>query len=327
MMDEAIDSSIMEGARTSIQAARELLRSGRTPVDRHERMVVNNYEAMRRIKGWLDRPLSVEMLIEIQETLTRGALEEDAPADAAGRLRRFDEPVVVVDKRDEEVVHEPPPADQLLDRLKSLCAFANAVHAGESFLHPIVKASVLHFMIGYEHPFVDGNGRTARAVFYWAALRSGYRVVEFLSISELIRKAPASYSRAYTNVECDDFDLTYFVLYKLGVLTRSIEQLATYLHEEERRIEESKRLLRVDPELNLRQRLFLEHAIKNPTVEYSVISQATVYGVSQMTARADLEHLRQRGFVDSFKVGKQVRYTISPRLAKRLAKARSRKRH
>lgn len=319
MMDEAIDSAIMEGARTSIRAARELLRSGRPPRDKHEQMVANNYEAMRRIKGWIERPLSIEMLVEIQSILTTGALDDDAPRDGSGRLRRPGEVVDVVDKRSHDVVYTPPMAEQMPQRLQSVCDFANASHVAGTFLHPIIKACVLHFMIGYEHPFVDGNGRTARAVFYWCALRHGYRIVEFLSISELIRAASASYPHAYMNVESDDNDITYFVLYKLDIIRRALERLAGYLAEEEKRILDSRRLLRLDSKLNLRQRLLLEFAIKNPTAEFSAQSQATVYGVTQMTARADLEHLRRRRFLRSFKVGKKVVYVLEPDIVRRLA--------
>lgn len=52
----------------------------------------------------------------------------------------------------------------------------------------------LHFMLGYEHPFVDGNGRVARAMFDWAMLRNGYWLFEFISVSRIIRQAPAKYA-------------------------------------------------------------------------------------------------------------------------------------
>lgn len=320
MMDEAIDSSIIEGAKTSIRVARELLRSGRAPSDKSERMVANNYAAMRAVKGWCDRPLTPEMLVEVQRILTEGALDDDAPPDACGRLRRHDEIVVVEDKRTREAVHVPPDASRLPHRLKALCEFANARHAGEEFLHPVLKACILHFMIGYEHPFVDGNGRTARAVFYWCALRTGYRIFEFLPISSLIRKATSKYPRAFLDSETDDHDLTYFILYKLDIIRRSLDHFGAYLAEEEARIRQSAAMLRLDPNLNLRQRLMLQHALSHPKAEYTAKSQATTYGVTLMTARADLESLKRLGFLRSFKVGKAVHYVLDPSVPRRLAR-------
>ena len=91
------------------------------------------------------------------------------------------------------------------------------------------QSIILHFMIGYDHPFVDGNGRVARALFYWAMLRHGYPLAKFLSISKVLREAPARYARAYRFTETDGGDLTYFVDHQLDVIARSIEALGDYV--------------------------------------------------------------------------------------------------
>jgi Fic family protein len=173
-------------------------------------------------------------------------------------------------------------------------------------------------MIGYEHPYVDGNGRTARAVFYWFVLRSGYRLFEFLVISELIRKAYAKYPQAYLDSENDDGDLTYFIRYKLQVILRSIDRLHEYLEAEQGRIEEALQLSALDPDLNLRQRLLIEHALKKPRTAITARSHAVTNQVTEMTARTDLEHLRERGLLNSFKVKQQRHYVLSPDIAKKL---------
>lgn len=198
LMEEAIESSRLEGAVTTRERALDLLRSGRTPASDHERMVANNYRAMTLAKRWIDRPLTIDLLNELQSTLTDGTMSDPGQE---GRYRRPDEAIAVWDSRTNKRVFVPPPADGLRSRIEAVCEFANHEHQGEHFLHPIVKASILHFMIGYEHPYCDGNGRTARAVFYWHALRSGYWLFEYLVISELIRKSYAKYAQAYLNTD------------------------------------------------------------------------------------------------------------------------------
>lgn len=316
-MEEAIESSRIEGAVTTRELALELLRSGRPPKTTAEVMVANNYAAMQKIKTWLKRPLSPEMLCELQAILTRGTVEDDK----AGRFRCSDERVAVVDDRTNDIVFTPPPAELLAERIAAVCDFANDTHTGDRFIHPIVKASALHFMIGYEHPFVDGNGRTARAVFYWHALRTGYRVFEYLAISELIRAAYAKYPQAFIDTETDDNDLTYFIAYKLGVIRRALNRLAEHLRQEEEKITRSLRLVRLNPGLNLRQRLLLEHALRHPKNAYTAKSHARSNSISTMTARADLEQLQQRGLLSSYKVGREVHYVLSPDLPDRLARA------
>jgi len=316
LMDEAIESSIIEGAVTTRELAIDLLRSGRQPKTAHEHMVANNYAAMRWIIERLDHDLSPGMLCTLQEILTRNTI----PASQAGRFRNADERIGVVDERTGETVFVPPPADQLEARVRAVCAFANAKHSGEGFLHPIIKACTLHFMIGYEHPFVDGNGRTARAVFYWSALRSGYQAFGYLRISELIRKAYAAYPRAYMDTESDDADLTYFILYKLEVILRAIEHLSGYLAEEEAKIKASLRMLKLSKNLNLRQRLLLEHALRHPKTSYTAKSHAASNGITTMTARADLESLRQKRLLNTYKVRREVNYMLAPGVPARLAR-------
>jgi len=322
LMDEAAESSLIEGAATTRKEAVDLLRSGRAPKSIGERMVVNNYVAMQQIKRWLGQPLSIDMLIELQSILTLDTLQDPGEA---GRLRRADETVRVEDARTGDTVYIPPAAADLPTRLKSLCDFANASHdKGPDFLHPMVKACILHFMLGYEHPFCDGNGRTARAIFYWFALRSGYTIFEYTAISELIRKGYARYPQAYIDTELDEGDVTYFVVYKLDIIQQSLRRLAEHLDHEQARIERSRAFLRVSKDLNLRQRLLLEHAIRHPMTQYTVKSHMNSNGVVAATARIDLDDLVRRRLMVVAKHGKQVIYQGSPSLASRLERRSAR---
>lgn len=84
-------------------------------------------------------------------------------------------------------------------------------------------------MIGYDHPFVEGNGRTARALFYWSLARSGYWLMEYISISRLLKQAPAQYGSAYMYSETDENDTTYFILHQISIIERAIDALYEYL--------------------------------------------------------------------------------------------------
>ncbi|MBX3381713.1 MAG: Fic family protein, partial [Phycisphaeraceae bacterium] len=317
LMDESAESSIMEGAATTLREAIDLLRTDRPPQTRGEVMIANNYAAMREVKGSLEKPLSLELLLEWQNILTAGTLKHSGEA---GRLRISGENVRVVDQRDNTDIYTPPPADQLPARLARLCEFANLEHSGESFLHPILKAIVLHFMIGYEHPFVDGNGRTARAVFYWQSLRSGYDIFEYLAISEILRKSFAQYPQAYVDTELDDGDLTYFVLFHLRVIQQSLARFEETTKREQAAIERSRALLKIAKSLNLRQRLLLDHGLRHPQTLYTVKGHMNSHGITAPPARADLNHLVKLRLLITSKRGKEVIYHIAPGLSERLAR-------
>lgn len=186
LMEEAIASSQIEGAATTRKVAMRMLRTRRRPRTRGEQMIFNNYETILMLRDQKGEPLSVEQILEIQRSMTQDTLDDPAHCE---RVRTADDDVCVVDVRESEVVHTPPPAEELSERLGAFCAFANR-QTEERFLHPAVRAILLHFWLAYDHPFVDGNGRTARALFYWYMLRSGYWVFEYLPISRIINSAP-----------------------------------------------------------------------------------------------------------------------------------------
>src|SRR5690606_2203892 len=145
--------------------AKELARGERQPRDRGERMILNNYRTMLHILEIRHEPLTKELVFEIQRGITEEALDDPT---GAGRFRRFDERVVVGDPYG-VVFHDPPHASELDDRMEALCAFANdGDGGGVNYIHPVVRSMILHFQLAYDHPFLDGNGRTARALFYWS---------------------------------------------------------------------------------------------------------------------------------------------------------------
>jgi Fic family protein len=308
LMEEAIRSSQLEGASTTRAKAREMIRNRTRPRDRSERMILNNFQAMERIESLAERPLDRELIFELHSVLTDGTLEDPT---AAGRFRRTEEEVVVELLHSIETAHVPPPADELPARLDELLAFANGVSTDE-WIHPVLRAVILHFMIGYDHPFVDGNGRVARALFYWAMIRHGYPQVKYLSISQVLREAPGRYQAAYLRTETDAGDLTYFVLHQLEVLIRSIRGLERYVEKKLKVTRDVERRLREVPGLNHRQLALLGHALRHPGHAYTVRSHQSSHRVAPNTARADLEDLAAREFLLKTKRGRAHTY-LAPR--------------
>lgn len=213
----------------------------------------------------------------------------------------------VVDNRDGILLHEAPSHTELPERLERLCAFANAAAESAPFVHPVVRAILLHFMIGYDHPFADGNGRTARALFYWSMARSGYWLMEFLSISQILRRAPRQYVRAYLHTETDRNDTTYFVLHQLDTIRRSIAALHEYLARKIQEQRDAERLLasagHLRGRLNHRQVALLTHALRHSDEPYRIAKHQSVHNVVYQTARSDLLDLGSLGLLEKVKQG------------------------
>jgi Fic family protein len=316
LMEEAIRSSQLEGATTTRKVAKEMLRSGREPEDRSERMIMNNYLALQYMRDQMDDRLTPGIVMELQRILTDGTLDNPS---AAGRLQRPDEVrVSVVDSLDGTVMHEPPPAEQLPERLERMCDFANEPDTQDRFIHPVVRAILLHFWLAYDHPFEDGNGRTARALFYWYMRTRKYWLVEYLSISRIIRGAAAKYSRAFLFTETDERDATYFIVHQLEVIERAVDQLHIYLRTQIDDVREVERLLRGSDHFNHRQLALLGNALRAPDASYSFQSHAASHGVTHETARNDLIPLAKMGFLEQRRQGRRYSFTPPVDLPKRL---------
>lgn len=313
LMEEAIRSSQLEGATTSRHVAKDLLRSGREPTDRSERMILNNYRAMQFMREMGGR-LSPEMVLELHRILTDGTLDDPS---AAGRLQAPDEErIAVLDRRTGDVVHAPPPAAQLPARLAALCAFANEPLDSEPFVHPVVRAILLHFWLAYDHPFEDGNGRTARALFYWHMRTRGYWLVEYLSISRILADAPARYGKAFLLTETDEGDTTYFLIYQLEVIARAVTELHDYLDRKVTQVRDVERLMRASTQgFNHRQLALLGHAIRRPGHSYTFQSHSASHAVTHETARNDILPLLEHGLLTRTRPGRRYVFVAAPGLA------------
>jgi Fic family protein len=312
LIEEAITSSQLEGATTTREVAKDMLRSGRQPQDRSEQMILNNFLTMRKIGALKEKPLSKELIFEIHALVTHETLNDQT---AAGRFRLENEDVGVYDNSNNQLLHKPPPAAQLDARMQRICEFANQV---EPFVHPVIRSIILHFMLGYEHPFVDGNGRTARALFYWSMLHHGYWLVEFISISQIVLKAPAKYGRAFLYAETDEGDLTYFILYHLKIVMSALASLHDYIARKAEELRHFEAELQGISVLNYRQRAIIRHAVRHPGKRYTVEEHRRSHNISYESARSDLLDLSKRNLLLGRREGKKWVFVPQPQLAGRL---------
>lgn len=316
LIEEAISSSIVEGARpTTREQARAMVREQREPASRDERMILNNWRAMRRILELHQegRDLTLGDLLELHRILGEDAL--DTPG-AEGKLRCEADAVDVADLEG-NVWHVPPPAEGIEARVQALLRFANGGEDGP-FIHPVLRAIICHFWLGYEHPFRDGNGRMARALYYWCMLRHGYEMAEFLSISGPIDRSPTAYYLAFAYTETDEGDLTYFILHQLQVMQQALQELIDHLERRAKRLRNLEKTVADFDELNHRQRTLLQHTVRHPRASYTINGHAASHRVHYQTARTDLIDLVERGFFEEKRVGKGKRFFASPKFAKRV---------
>jgi Fic family protein len=313
LVEEAITSSQLEGASTTRRVAKEMLETGRRPRDLSEQMILSNYKGLLFAQGMTEAPLTPGFVLTLHRLLT----EDTMSPEKCGRLQTEDDDRIAVLWHDGTVLHQPPPAKELEERLEAMCRFANA-ETPDGFLHPVVRAIILHFWLAYDHPFADGNGRTARALFYWAMLHNDYWLAQYLSVSSILRKAPSQYARCFLLTESDNSDVTYFVIYQLGVIERAVNSLHEYLGRKIAESREIDQMFRGSSILNQRQVLVVRDALRDPGEPFTYAAQARRNGVTHQTSRTDLLGLEKIGLLTKTRHGNKHVFRAPQDLAERL---------
>jgi Fic family protein len=298
IMEEAIASSQMEGATTTRKVAKDMLRKNEKPRNKGQQMILNNYKTIKYIKEHSKDDFFIERLKEIHRLMTINTLDDEKDM---GSIRNHDN-IMVVNGITGDIAHNPPSHDELETLLSDLEAFFNQ-NSG-SFIHPIVKAITVHFMLSYFHPFVDGNGRTARSLFYWYMMKQGYWLIEFMSVSRIIYKTKIMYEKAFLYTEYDDNDLTYFILYNLRTMKKAFEELKMYL---KRKTEENKSvaLLASIKGINHRQAQIIQIVQERPDVLFTVKEIENRFSIGNQTARTDLLGLAELGYLTEIPLNKR----------------------
>jgi Fic family protein len=306
LTEEAIASSQIEGASTTRAAAKKMLATKRKPRTVDEQMILNNYVAMERIIQWADAPLTLEMLLELQRVLLTGT---DSDQSIIGRLRT-DSDTVEVSDMDRDNVFIPPKEKFYRPELERLLEYANDRLEDERFIHPVLKATILHFWFAYLHPFADGNGRTARALFYWYLLRHKYWMIRWISVSQYIKVARGQYDRAYLETEHDDNDLTYFLLFITKMTVRAVDEMRKEMdklfHEQELVGVLQTRF----SQFTRRQIALLLYIDRKKPREVTIEEHRARHGTSYESARSDLLGLEKYGLLMKRVEGKK--YVFQP---------------
>lgn len=298
IMEEAIASSQMEGAVTTRKKAKEMLQKELKPKSVSEQMILNNYNTIKYIVQNKNDELSPGQLLYIHRLVTKNTLDKN---EEEGAYRTNDN-IFVVNYSTNEVVHNPPSYAELPQLIDTICTFFNT--ESQTFIHPIIKGIIIHFMVAWIHPFSDGNGRTARALFYWYLLKKGYWLTEYLSISRIIKDTKNQYEKSFLYTENDENDLSYFITYNLKTMEKAYEALKKYINYKQKEVNQAAKFLKI-PNVNERQAQILKLIYDDSDRVLSVKEMENRFLISGYTARTDLKGLVNLGFLKVINVNKK----------------------
>jgi Fic family protein len=277
LMDEAICSCRLEGNTTTYAIAKEILLKKRQAKTPDEEKILRHYQALLFVQKNTSRPLSLEFIHEMLRSSEN-------------------EPIL------KENIEEP---------LSAICDFANQDDGKTAtYVHPVVKAILLHFMIAALQPFLEDNGQFARLLFYWFIFRHNYKLIEYLSLSQIIQTSPTEYQKAFLYVETDNNDVSYFIDHQLKIISQAIETFYLHIAQEKTESEQIQQLLNHNKLVNKRQLNLIKQALKNPEHVFLIEEHRQLYDLSYQTARTDLLGLRDLKLLNQQKKDKAFVFVV-----------------
>jgi Fic family protein len=303
--EESITSAIYEGANSSRSQARQFIAENRRPRNKDEQMLINNVQAMGWIKKTQPHTITTNQILTIHEIVTKDTMEGDL-INHCGRFRN--DRVFIGNHEGIDFRLVPAAMQEALD----------LVQDNIRYIHPLLQGILLHYFTAYIHPFFDGNGRTARTLFYLAAMNNGLHFVELLSISADLKHHGKRYERAFELVVKNEGDLTCFVDFSLDSLIAALkivdEKVAALL---------SLWQLKTEPHtLNDRQITLLQRMMLNKFAKVSIDQHAQASQLSHEMARQDIKKLVDFKFLIEAKSGKKHFYTPDTKRLKESIKTR-----
>jgi Fic family protein len=301
-IEEAITSAIYEGAHSTRAQAEQLIASGERPKNKDEWMLINNFKAMKWVKDNQHSVLSKEVILQLHQIVTENTLEGD-DVNFQGKFRN-DKVFVGLH---EGIAYEK--IEQAIDEMIQLTT------NNPRYYHPLLKGILVHYFMGYIHPFFDGNGRTARALFYFKSIRNQLNYIELLSVSAYLRIHGKQYESNFVKVKENEYDLTYFIDFCLDSILSALKEVSRKVRYLLRMTDLKDRFELSQTQIGLIQRMAL-HKFRTIDIE----EYAQQISKSREFARQELKRLLDLNLVSEIKVSKKLVYKVNAEKLKELYK-------
>lgn len=281
-------STHIEGTALSLKQARSILEGRKVKgINRDDEKELLNYKkAMDFISKYIGKgnPITVGIIRELHKILVKDVRGEQADPGNYRKVQNY-----VVNSRTREVIYTPPPPLEVPHLMKVFVEWLNKVED----LSPIFVAGISQFQFVHIHPFIDGNGRTARILSTLILYKTGYDFKRLFTISEYYDKDRPSYYQAIQSVRKNNMDMTAWLEYFVNGLRSQMKEIQ---QKGEQLIKQDATLQKIRKTgLNLRQEKAIKHLIKNGRITVNEYQSAA--SCIRRTAQRDLEELIVKGII------------------------------
>lgn len=294
-------STHIEGTALTLEQARKILSGkdvkGVKPDDRKE--LLNYKKAMDFVSTYLGKedPITEGLIGGIHKILVRSVRGGQAEPGKYRKVQNY-----VVNSRTKEVIYTPPPPLEVPHLMRGFAQWLNK----DKDISDILIAGIAQFQFVHIHPFLDGNGRTARLLSTLILYKTGYDFKRLFTLSEYYDKNRQDYYKAIQSVRENNMDMTFWLEYFVEGLSSQM----SHIREKSKRIIKYDLVLQKAETMGLKGRQInaLRFIIQNQSISRS--QYVKKFKVSLRTANYDLSLLESKGLIKRMGVGRAIKYLL-----------------
>jgi Fic family protein len=304
---ESHHSTHIEGTALSLKQAKEILDGKKVKgVNRDDEKELLNYKkAMDFLSKYLgkDDPITEGTVRELHKITVKGVRGGQAEPGNYRKIQNY-----VVNSLTKEIIYTPPAPLEVPHLMREFVEWVNKAED----VSPVLVAGIAQFQFVHIHPFVDGNGRTARLLSTLILYKTGYDFKRLFTISEYYDKDRPSYYKAIQSVRQNNMDLTAWLEY----FVEGLRSQMTAIQEKGKKIMVSEKIVKSlqSHNLNARQEKIIRYLVINARIDNEECQR--LCGSIRRTATRDLASLVQKGFLEMKGKLKGAYYVLSSTVVK-----------
>ena len=279
---ESHHSTHIEGTALSLEQARSILEGKKLKgINRDDEKEILNYrKSMNFISKYLGKedPVTEGVIRELHKITVKGVRGEKADPGNYRKVQNY-----VANSRTKEVIYTPPPPLEVPHLMREFTGWLDETED----ISPILVAGIAQFQFVHIHPFIDGNGRTARLLSTLVLYKTGYDFKRLFTISEYYDQDRPGYYQAIQSVRQKGMDMTSWLEYFVEGLRSQMEEIQK---KGEQLIKQDASLQKIKKVgLNTRQEKAVKCLLVNGKI--TVNEYQKVVSCIRRTAQRDLEDL------------------------------------
>jgi len=203
-----------------------------------------------------------------------------------------------------EIIFMPPPTEQVPQLVSNFFEWFNSAEANE--IEPVVEAGLTHYEIARIHPFIDGNGRTARIIATLVLYKRGFDLKRFFALDDYYDHDRRSYYAALKSVDQNTLDLTGWLEYftdGVSVSIKAVKEKVIGLSKDIKLLKEKGQVALTERQMKIVERLIEKGEIINRDVR-------NMFDISNRAALDEISKLINMKVVKEMGKGRNIRYVL-----------------